>query len=154
MLLNLSNKWIFAGAEVESKLRQQRETASSDPGFHLACPCSSRWPLSVDEWWSLFGMVYTNKKRQSQVYTWLVVVDDDEFLRVVIRWVVLLKQYILVFSQQNIIISSVLIILLFQGLHHSVSGDVGKATDKGIESKPGHTALGISLKDCHKTRTN
>ena len=64
----------------------------------------------------------------------------------------LLKQQSLVFSQHNIIISCVSILLL-QGLHYSVNGYVGKAADKGIELKPGHTVVFPSTKDCQEDRT-
>ena len=65
----------------------------------------------------------------------------------------LLKQISLVFRQPNIIISCVSILLLLQGLHYSVNGYVGKAADKGIELKPGHTVVFPSTKDCQEDRT-
>ena len=76
--------------------------------------------------------------RQIPVYTWLVVVDDDEFLRVVIR----LKRYSAAEDIRAIILDQGLNLscsseCFFQGLHLFVNGDVGQATDQGSNNQAG-----------------
>ena len=76
--------------------------------------------------------------RQIPVYTWLVVVDDDEFLRVVIRC----KRYSATEDIRDIILDQGLHLFcssqcLLQGLHLPVNGDVGQAADQGSNNQPG-----------------